>query len=141
MGRSALGQRTLNGTIDEAAWELIAGAQGCRLVELGVTLAAATASVLALGRPSAIGITPTSPVALQGEEPAVTAALAKGALAWGTKPTVPAAFLRRASLPAAIGASFTWTWASGILIPAAGTLVLWNLASNSVLDVYARIVE
>lgn len=113
------------------------------LQEMGVALNAATASLFGLARPAAIGITPTTPVALQAESDNGVAALAKTALAWGTKPTnTNVVYLRRFGLPAEVGRNVVWTFGpKGLFIPAAGTLVLFNLAANSALNVWVRISE
>jgi len=139
-----LAVRTSSGTAATAAWEIRAGATPGRskLVEIGFFLAAATASQFGLGRPAAIGDTPTAPVDFLAEDPndVLATGVIQSALAWGTGPTVPTAFLRRISLPATIGAGVIWTFPQGIVIPASGSLVLWNIGTDSVVDAYA-IVE
>lgn len=139
--RYTLGVRTSNATDAECAWELITGATPGRvkLVELGIFLAAATATTIGLGRPQAVGITPTTPVDFLPEDPnnVLASGVAQSALAWATKPTIPIAFIRRISLPAVIGTGVIWTFPEGITIPVSSSLILWNLATNSVLDVYA----
>jgi hypothetical protein len=139
MSRFALRTRTTVTTNAAACYELIAGADRLALMELHVFLGAATQSLYGLGRPAAIGITPTSPVTLLQEDPADTAPGAKAAVAWGTGPTVPANFLRCVNLPAAIGAGIIWTFGpKGLIVAANASLVLWNLQANSaVLDVVA----
>lgn len=136
-----LGVRTSSGTQAAAAWEIRTGATPGRvkLLELGFFLAAATASTYGLGRPAAIGDTPTTPVDLLQEDPnnVLATAIVQSALAWGTGPTVPAAFLRRISLPATIGTGVIWTWPNGLVIPVSSSLVLWNIGTNSVVDAYA----
>lgn len=136
-----LSVRTSSGTIAEPGWEIIAGATPgrIRLLEIGFFLAAATASQIGLGRPAAIGDTPTSPVDFLPEDPndVLASGVIQSAVAWGTKPTVPTAFLRRISLPATIGAGVIWTFPQGMVIPASGSIVLWNIGASSVLDAYA----
>jgi len=136
-----LGVRTSDGTAGAAAWEIRAASTPGRakLFELGFFLAAATASIYGLGRPQAIGDTPTSPVDLLPEDPndVITAALIQSALAWDTGPTVPTAYMRRIALPATIGAGVIWTFPTGIVIPVSGSLVLWNIGTNGVVDAYA----
>jgi len=143
VSRHALRTRTTVTTSGAACYELIAGADRCTLLELHLFLGAATQSLYGLGRPAAIGITPTSPVTLLPEDPADTAPGARAAVAWGTGPTAPANFLRLVNLPAAIGAGIIWTFGpKGLVIAAASSLVLWNLQANSaVLDVVAVIDE
>jgi hypothetical protein len=136
-----LGVRTVSGTDAAAAWEIRAAATPGRLklMELGFFLAAATASVFGLGRPAAIGDTPTTPVDFLQEDPAnvLAANVALSALAWGTGPTVPVPFLRRIALPAVVGTGVIWTFPEGLVIPVSDSIVLWNLGTNSVVDAYA----
>lgn len=134
-----------------AAVELIAGAgKACKVREIGIAIVNATASTFALGRPAALGITPTTPVflldPLGGDSAAVRASLA---VAWGTGPTIPASFMRQCSLPATAGAERIWKFegrnfsanSGGILVPAGGSLILWTLSAVSIADVYFVIEE
>lgn len=140
MPRGSIARRTVDGTIATAAYELIAhSTKGCVLREMLVTLAAATASAYGLGRPAAKGVTPTSPVALLPEDGGILQT--STAVAWGTGPTVPTQFFRRVSFPATISSSILWTFANGLYIPAGGTLVLWNIAANGVVDVSVEVDE
>lgn len=145
MARYSLRTRTTVTTSGAASYELIctSAARRIRLMELGIFLGAATASTYGLGRPAAIGVTPTSPVAFLPEDPADVTGLSTTAVAWGTGPTVPANFFRVVALPATIGAGIIWSFGpAGLVIPNTGisTLVLWNITANSaVTDVYAVI--
>ena len=136
-----LAVRTSSGTAATAAWEIIAGSTpgNAKLIELGIFLSAATSSVYGLGRPGAIGITPTTPVDFLQEDPnnLLASGVVRSAIAWQTGPTVPTNFMRRLSLPASIGAGVIWTFPEGIVIPASGSLVLWNIGTNSIVDAYA----
>jgi hypothetical protein len=141
--RVSLGVRTSDGTSGAAAWEIITGATPgrARVLELGFFLAAATATTIGLGRPQAVGITPTSPVDFLAEDPndVLASGVVQSAVAWGTGPTIPTAFLRRIALPATVGTGVIWTFPEGLVFPVSSSLILWNLASNSVLDAYAVI--
>jgi hypothetical protein len=108
-------------------------------MELGIFLAAATASTYALGRPAAIGDTPTTPVDFLQQDLAevLAAGVLQSAIAWGTGPTAPTAFHRRISLPATVGTGIIWTWPTGLVIPVGASIVLWNLGTNGVVDAYA----
>ena len=132
-------------TLNAVRWELRAGATRRVFVrELGVALGAATASILGLGRPAAVGVTPTSPKTFLAEDPADVAAAVASAIAWGTAPTLPSADpLRRIGLPATIGAGMIWQFGeSGLVIPAGGSLILYNLAASAAaLDIYAVVDE
>jgi len=137
----SLGIRTSSGTAAAAAWEIRAAATPGRLriIELGIFLAAATSSVFGIGRPAAIGVTPTTPVNFLQEDPANILAndVALSALAWGTGPTAPTDFLRRITLPGTVGAGVIWTFPEGIVIPVSESIVLWNIGTNAVVDAYA----
>jgi len=139
--RLSLGVRTTSGTTAEAAWEIITGATPgrARLMEMGVFMAAATASTFGLGFPQAVGTTPTTPVDFQNEDgdDVLASGVVQSALAWAATPTIPLAFFRRVSLPAVIGTGVIWTFPQGIVIPVSSSIVLWNLASNGVVDAYA----
>lgn len=143
MSTYAAAQRTSSGSSGAAGWEIRNGATTkAKVMEVGLSLVAATASVIGLGRPAAIGITPTSPVTFLDEgDGGAPAGLLTHAIAWGTGPTVPAAFLRRVSLPATIGAGVIWQFPEGLGLPISGSIVLWNLAANSVLDVWAYLKQ
>ena len=139
MAQYELGINTTVTTTAAAAAELrAASGTPIRLRELGLTLAVATASTYGIGRPAAIGITPTSPKTVLPSNPSDPAGTATTAVAWGTGPTVPAEFLRRITLPATVGAGVIWTWELGRFIigpgnAAAGvaSIVVWNLATNA----------
>lgn len=136
--------RSVSVTSGESTWELRSHAtQGrLRVRELGIFLGAATASTFGLGRPAAIGVTPTSPVLGQAEDFADAVAVGNTAVAWATRPTVPTTsiYLRRIGLPAAIGAGVIWTWPDGpgLVVPINNSIAVYNLATNGVLDIYVR---
>jgi hypothetical protein len=139
-----LGVTTTGTASGAAAWEIRTSANvRARLMEIGFFLNAATASTIGLGRPAAIGVTPTSPVDFLPEDPADTtvAAQVQSALAWTTGPTASTNFLRKIVLPATIGNGVIWTFPRGIVIPVSSSIVLWNLALNSALSAYAVIDE
>lgn len=148
MSLFTLGIRTTVTTTGAAAAELRA-ASGFpfRVREIGITLAAATASTYGLGRPAAIGVTPTSPIVMLADNPMDTGTTPPStAVAWGTGPTVPTQFLRRITLPATIGAGVIWTFGPNEFIVGPGnaaagvaSIVLWNSATNSAAtDIYFR---
>lgn len=101
------------------------------VMEIGIFLAAATASTYGIGRPAAIGVTPTTPVTVLAEDPADPAGTVVTALAWGTPPTAPVDFFRRISLPTTIGAGVIWSFPRGLRIAVSSSIVFWNLATNS----------
>ena len=137
----SLAVRTTGAADATPAWGIRTGATPGRvkIVELGFFLATATASIIGLGRPAAIGVTPTDPVDFLQEDPndVLASGVIQSALAWATPPTIPAAFPRRIALPATIGTGVIWTFSPGLVIPVSSSIVLWNLSTNSVLDAYA----
>lgn len=138
----SISQRTSGVTINTPAWEIRAAATDRpRIMEIGVFLAAATASTWGLGRPAAIGATPTTPVTIIGEDNGDPAGTVTCALAWGTPPTVPAGFFRRYSVPATIGSGVIWTFPRGLYLPPSGSLVLWNITATGVADVHVVVDE
>lgn len=144
----SIANRTTSGTINAAGQEIISGANnGYRILEFGVSIGAATASVFALGRPSTASVTPTSPVTVLTEDAGNSAAgVTTTALAWGTPPGAPAGFNRRVSLPGTIGAGILFTFPRGFICLKGGSGVngstlLWNLAANAVSDTWVVVDE
>ncbi len=133
--RMSIGRATVSGSNNAPAVEIIATSRVLRIFEINISLEAATASIFGLGRPAAIGVTPTTASFFTDEDRLTAAVFAHWATAWGTPPTIPSVFLRRMSLGAAIGNSGTWTFAGGLAIPRAASVVIWNQAANSLADV------
>ena|SRR3990167_3282198 len=127
-----------------ACLEVIAHATTpCRIREMEISTVTAAATVIGLGRPAAIGVTPTTPLTVLPEDAGLPTGVTTGAVAWGTPPTIPANFLRRVSFAASIGEHVTWTWPRDsplIVVPALG-LVLWNILGGATLDVTVRVDE
>lgn len=143
MIRSSRNIRTIETSSGAAAVELIAGpARLLKVKEIGIALVNATASKFALGYPAALGITPTTPVSLLSMAAADPVAISgKLAVAWGTGPTIPAAFFRQCSLAATIGAERIWKFKSPLIVLAGTSLILWTLSAVSVADVYFTVEE
>lgn len=128
----SLANLTTNVTIANANLEVrTAASDRAYLTELGTFLNAATASTLGIGRPAAIGITPTTPITWLAEDPGNPAGTTQTALAWGTGPTVPANFFRRVNLPATIGAGVIFTFPKGLVIAISSSIVQWNITATS----------
>jgi len=140
MIRGSLSRLTTGTGSAAPALEIIAGVKPIWLRRLTYTLAAATASTFAIGRPAAKGVTPTTPVAflVHGSSDVLLATIA---LAWATPPTAPTQFYRQYQHPATQGHNLSDVDPGGDLmslyIPANASLVLWNLAVNSA--VYANV--
>jgi len=98
--------------------------------------------VYGVGRPAAIGVTPTSPQTYvdEGDGNGATANTTS-AVAWGTAPTVPSNFNRRVSCAATIGVGFIFTFPRGFGIPTSNSIVYWIIATAPVCDVYAVVDE
>lgn len=80
------------------------------LRELGVTLIAATSTLLGLVRATTVSVTPGTTVAGQAKNPLSPASGSLLVSSWGTVPVISASYMRQIVLPAAIGAGFIWTW-------------------------------
>lgn len=128
-----------------AAYATIRGSttQRVRIVEIGLSLNAATSSSVGLGRPGNTPAASTSALC-QKRDPGDAASICNVDTAWSTAPTVPSAFMRRIVLPATAGAGWVWTFTDEnplILDAAAGAnqwVVLWNFGAStgSALSVY-----
>jgi hypothetical protein len=110
-------------------------------MEIGLFLTAATASSYGLGISSSVGVTPTSPVDYIKHDPSdvLASGVIQSAVAWGTSPGVPAAYLRRISLPGTIGTGVIWSFGDGIILSVSSSIILWNLAANAPVNVYAEV--
>lgn len=117
----------------------------CKVCELHLFIGAATASILAIARANAQGVTPTSPVSLLPEVPEDLPAttLTQVATAWGTAPTLTTANqLRRVNMAAAIGGGILWTFGeAGLMIPISSSLLVFNVAAASAVVDYTLIIE
>ena len=142
MALVSLAQRTSNVSTAAACWEIRTTSSGKVTVqEIGISLVTAAATVIGIGTPAAIGVTPTSPQTFLRDDPTDQTAVTTAAVAWSTGPTVPANFVRRWSFPATIGSGIIFTFPQGLVIPASNSLVLWNILGGATLDVYASIDE
>ena len=106
----------------------------CALRELGLTLTAATSTLLGLARATTVSVTPGTTIAGQAKNPLSPASATLLVSSWATAPVIPTNYLRQIVLPAAIGAGFIWTWpaddplfvGNGVAI---GEIVLANLVA------------
>jgi hypothetical protein len=142
MARYAMADRTSNVTSANACFEIRTTSTDRGFVlEIDISLATGVATVIGIGRPAAIGVTPTSPKTVLPEDPGNPAGTVTTAVAWGTGPTVPANFLRRWSFPATIGSGVLLTFPLGLVIPVSSSLVLWNITGGATLDVSVVVDE
>jgi hypothetical protein len=130
--RFETGRTTTNTTSNAAVMEIInQGTVEAFIKAITVTQNVAAASVVGVGRPAAAGITPTAPVALSSDN-GVATTLVKTALAWGTAPTSPTVFYRRADFLASIGDSRRFEFAGeGLRLAPGQTLVVWGISGTS----------
>lgn len=143
MALYALSQRTTQTVAGNASWEIRSAAGNKpRVMELWIAQVTATAGVYGIGRPAAIGITPTTPQTFvdEGDGNAPTAQTV-AAVAWGTGPTVPANFNRRLPCSATIGVGTIATFPRGLGIPVSSSIVVWIIATAPVCDVSAVVDE
>ena len=120
-----------------------AGTHRVMVREIGLFLNAATASSVALVRPSNTPVASGVVLAVPGDVNAITPVTSLAAT-WGTAPTVGTQYMRRAVIPAAIGNGLIWSFAFGdLIIPISGFLVLWNFGATtgSVLNAYVSAEE
>jgi hypothetical protein len=102
---------------------------------------------IGIGQPAAIGITPGTLATAQATATYDTiAGNTTVAGSWGTAPTVPGTFRRRADLQAVAGAGLIWTWNPGEFVlwsgAAINTIVLWQLSAQVVIyDLYIKVAE
>ena len=136
MAREEVGVRTAAAAAGAPYANFVPGAaQRMRLLELGVSVSAATVSSVGLGLAANVPV--ASAVAL-GESQDNAAASGGVGTAWTTAPTAPTKFKRRFVVPATIGLGFIWRFDSPGILAADQKLVLWNFgaAAGAALDVY-----
>lgn len=143
MALYALSQRTTATAAAAASWEVRSAATNSPLImELGVSQVTAVAGVYGLGRPGAIGVTPTSPQNFVTESHAnAPTSLTTACVAWGTGPTVPTNYNRRLACAATIGVGGIFTFPRGLQIAVSSSVVMFIIATAPVCDVYAVIDE
>ena len=135
---------TTNTTGSQACIEIIGPSLPNKITfikKLDINLATAVASVFQVGRPTAAGVTPTSPVqlfSLDGGDDS----LATWALAWGTSPTIPNENFNRFSLPATVGTRYEIEYPDqGLALRQNETFIIYNVGTVGVLDVAVTISE
>ena len=138
----SLGLRTTDVTINQAMVEIYTPATlAIRVLEIGISIASASACSIGLGRPAQQGITPV-PVAFLAEQNASNpVAKTNASLSWGTSPTAPASYLRRVNFPSSAGSGVIWTFPRGLELPANSSLVLFNTTATVASDVWIVIDE
>lgn len=136
----SLGQRATGFTSGAALWELrTTTTDRARLHIVSLSASIATSGPrLAIGRPAAIGVTPTSPQTWLAQDPDDPAGTVQGALAWGTGPTAPANFFRQHLMFNQY--ILFWTFPVPLVIGISSSIVVWNITggTSTNVDMFAR---
>ncbi len=126
---------------------LAVGTRMPEIREIGIYNQSGVAAEIGIGQPAAIGITPATLSTVQAiDTQDVLAGKTTVAKSWGTAPTVPGTFRRRAQLQAVAGAGAIWTWNPGEFVLWSGavisTIVLWQISALAVTyDCYIKVCE
>jgi hypothetical protein len=126
---------------------IAAGKRLPEIREIGIFNQSGVAAEIGVGRPAAIGITPATLTTVQALHAVdVIAGNTTIAKTWGTAPTAPTNFMRRAELQGVVGAGIIWTWGVGEFAmwsaSAIGTIVLWQISALAVTyDCYVKVAE
>jgi hypothetical protein len=113
------------------AWLRSTASKDMRVWEIGVweESGTAAASVVGLGRPAAVSVSPTALVP-QAQDTSAGAAACSASVAATTKPTAPTNYMRRFGMPATLGAGIIWTYSRGLVIPTGpAELVVFNIGA------------
>jgi len=136
----SLGQERTGLANGTALWELrTAAAARARIHVISLSYSIATSGWrFSVGRPAAIGITPTSPQTWLAHDPADPVGTVQGAVAWATGPTVPAAFFRQHF--AFNQYMLFWTFPVPLTIAAASSVVVWTgtAGTATTIQMFAR---
>jgi hypothetical protein len=138
MARYGIARVTTDVTNGEVSMD-VANSTGVQYVlrEWAITLRAATASDYEINRPTTLGTrtTPTAIVGLHDGLPALTGiTLIDTALAHSAQPSLGAVSIKRAQLPATIGAGRVWRFDEGMRAAISLSLALVNRATNGALN-------
>jgi len=103
-----------------------------RVLELSFNLVttAGSAWTPAIGRPAAIGITPTAPITFLAENPGDPDSTVTSAIAWGTAPTAPTGFFRLARYFGQT--NLLWRFDQGLVIGISSSLVEWAAVGTNI---------
>lgn len=131
MARYALAWTVVGVSNQALAWLRSTTGKDMRIWEIAVYESGGTAAAsdVGLGRPAAISVTPTT-LTPQAEDTSSAAAACTGQVAAGTKPTIPANFIRRFGVPAQLGAGVIWSFPNGLVVPSGpAEMVVWNIGA------------
>ena len=136
MAISSLALRTTVFTATTTANHVLALAPATvrpKILEYSYIQLTAVASQIGVGTPQAAAGTPTN-VLFQMDDPGDPASVCNGAIAWSTSPTVPLIY-RRLWNGTLASVGVVWTFPRGLVIPASGSIVCWNIATTVAADV------
>ncbi len=143
MALFSLAQRSIDTAATNVSWEVRStSGNKPKILVLKLTQFGATAGVYGVGHPAAIGISPTSPQTFIDEADGNGATgLTTAAVAWGTRPTVPANFFDRYSCAATVGVGFLEMYPGGLGLAVSSSVVIWIIATAPVADCCAKVQE
>jgi len=120
--------RTANQTIAQTALSVVTPSTGgISILETGVTLPYANASIFGFGHPGA-GTTLGGTSNGQPENMLFPISLTQVGTSWSTQPTIPNTFTRIISLPATVGAGVVWTFPRGVEVVASNSYCWYNIS-------------
>ncbi len=104
-----------------------------RVWEIGVFAETAVAGTVGLVRATGAGTTPGGAVVPVGEDSSLAAlSTCDVKTTYATEPTQATVYLRRAVLPATIGAGIIWTFRQGLVVPVSSGLLIRQLSALAV---------
>ncbi len=122
-----------SGSTANAVLALAPSTERPKILEFSYIQLTAIASQIGVGTPQAAATSPTN-VLFQADDPGDPASAVNGSIAWTTSPTVPLIFRRRWNgTLASVGV--VWTFPRGLVVPASGSMVCWNIATTVAADV------
>jgi len=121
--------------IATAAYELrTASTDRGKVERIHIAIRAATASTFGIGRPGAIGVTPTVPATWLALDPAEPAGTVQSSLSWAIGPTAPVNFFKRIQL-AINSEGVILTFPMLLVIGVSSSIVIWNITAVAVVHV------
>lgn len=81
-----------------------------RLLELGITLDAATVTKIGIARATVVSVTPATTKPGRNTVPGAPDSATVLVSSWATPPTISTNYLRQIIIPASVGAGVVWTW-------------------------------
>ena len=124
--------RLISGTtISTACYELrTASTDRARILRWDTNIQSSATATFGLGRPGAIGVTPTSPVAWLAHNPADPAGTVLTALAWGTGPTAPTNFFILETFTlSSVRSQFQFP--VPLVVGVSNSIVVWNVTATT----------